>query len=105
MKAGLLKEKITILSTNNTTSEFGENTTSWVAKYSTRANVKVNSQDRSTVNNEVFFSTTVEFKVRFYVPVDQWNRIQWNEKQYRILSIIPNKDAQEIKIITELINE
>lgn len=105
MKAGLLKERITVLESKNNTSEFGESKTSWFSKYSTRAFVKTTSQDRSTENNEIFFSTTVEFKIRFYHEINEWNRIQWNGKQYRILSIMPNKDAQEINIITELINE
>lgn len=105
MKAGQLTEKIAVLFPQIVTSEFGENSTEYIAKYITRAAVKINSQDRTNENNEIFYSTVVEFKIRDYNKIEDFDRIDWKGKQYRILSIIPNKQYQEIQVITEVVNE
>lgn len=105
MKAGQLKEKIAVLFPSINTSEFGENKTEYIAKYITRAAVKITSQNRENTNNEIFYSTTVEFTVRSYNKIDDFDRIEWKGKQYRILSIIPNDLYQEIQVITEVVNE
>ena len=105
MKAGTLREKVVILEPVVNTTEYGDNKTEWAAKYATRANVKYQSQNRNNDNNEIFYSTTIEFKVRDYIKVTEWDRILYNDKFYRVLSLIPNKYNREITIVTELVNE
>lgn len=105
MKAGLLKDKIVILTSKIKQSGYGENDTEWYAINSVRANVKYVNHDRSNENNEIFFKTTIEFKVRDYVEISEWDRILYKGKQYRILSLLPNSENREIKIITEEVNE
>ena len=88
-----------------TSSDFGGNETNYVAKYQGKAAVKYKSQDRTNENSEIFYSTVIEIKVRHYVPVEEEDRIMWNGKQYRILSLIPDSKRREITIIGEKVNE
>ena len=44
-------------------------------------------------------------EVRNYVPVDDFDRIIWNEKQYRILDIEPDEAQMKYIIRVELVDE
>ena len=51
------------------------------------------------------YSYNITFAIRGYHVIDEYMRIKWNGKYYRILNIIPDKHLNEIKIDAELINE
>lgn len=105
MRAGLLKEKIDIITPEITTNDFGEQTTEWQTKYSTRARLIHTSGNRIEPNGEIFYSHMKTLEVRDYVPVDDFDRIVWNEKQYRILDIEPDESQKKKIIKVELIND
>jgi SPP1 family predicted phage head-tail adaptor len=105
MRAGLLTEQIDIIESVLTVNDFGEETEEWVTKYSTRARLVHNGGNRLLVNNEVTYSNIKTFQVRYYVPVDDFDRIRWEGKVYRILNIEPNKAQQNKTIKTELVND
>lgn len=105
MRAGLLKEKINIITPELTTNDYGEQTTEWLLKYSTRARLIHNSGNRIEPNGEVFYSHIKTFEIRDYVPVDDFDRIIWNDKQYRILDIEPNEEQMKKIIKVELVND
>lgn len=105
MRAGLLKEKIDIITPEITTNDYGEQTTEWVLKYSTRAKLVHTSGNRIQPNGEIFYSYVKTLEIRDYVPVDDFDRIVWNNKQYRILDIEPNEDQMKKIIRMELVND
>lgn len=105
MRAGLLKEKIDIITPNITTNDYGEQTTEWEHKYSTRARLIHTSGNRIEPNGEIFYSYTKTLEIRDYVPVDDFDRIVWNEKQYRILDIEPDEGQMKKILRVELVND
>lgn len=105
MRAGILKEKIEIITPQITTNDYGEQTTEWVSKYSTRARLVHINGNRIEPNSEIFYSHEKTLEVRNYVPVDDFDRIIWNEKQYRILDIEPDESQMKKIIRVELVND
>lgn len=105
MRAGLLTEPIEIWEKHIVTNGYGEETETWTLKYSTKARLVHNGGNRVIENNEVFFSHSKTFQVRIYVPVDDYDRIKWDNKYYRILNIEPDKDRMNKTIQGELIDD
>ena len=105
MRAGLLQESIEIWEPTIVVNDYGEQTTTYTLKYTTRARLLHSGGTRSYNNDELFFPYIKEFQVRQYVPVDELCRIKWNNKFYKILDITPNRDQQELDIKCELIND
>lgn len=104
MNAGLLKEDILILSPYVITNDFGEETTAWEHKYKTKARVLHNGGNRTT-DKEIYLNEYREFQVRYYVPIDEYDRIEWNGRTYRVLQIDPSKELLNITIKTERVND
>lgn len=106
IRAGLLNEIIQILTPTSTVNEFGELVQTYNVSYTTRARVSHDSGTRSNENNEIFYNYSKTFTVRSYVPVNEFDLIQYNSKKYRIISIDDRiKQNNDKLIITELINE
>ncbi len=105
MRAGLLTEEIEILAPQVSTNDFGEETTEWNSVYSTKARLVHTGGNRTIENDEIFYGYTKTFQIRYYVQVQEYYRILWNGKQYRILDIEPDKQQQQITIKTELVND
>ena len=105
MRAGLLKEPIEIWEKTLLTNEFGEETETWQLKDSTKARLIHDGGSRVIENSEVFFAHTKTFEVRDYVNVDDYDRIIWDNKKYRILNIEPTKSQMKLTIKTELIDD
>ena len=105
MQAGLFNKPITIFEPIDSINEYGERTTEWEWHYGTRAGVSYSSSNREFVNQEEFFSYTVTFTVRSYVPVTERDQIEFRGKRFRILTI-EERELQNDKLIrAELINE
>lgn len=105
MNAGRLNEIITIQRTTVSKDEYGANKIQWNDVITTRADVQFESGSRTTENNEIIHTYSKVFTIRVYHQVDEKDRILWNGKYYRILSIEKDKDRQNLTIRTELINE
>lgn len=105
MRAGLLTEQIEIIKNVITANDFGEETEEWIPKYKTRARLVHDGGDRTIINGEIFYSHAKTFQIRYYVPVDDFDRIVWENKIYRILNIEPDKNKQNKTIKAELIND
>nr|DAJ20154.1 MAG TPA: putative head tail adaptor [Siphoviridae sp. ctTYz13] len=105
MNAGRLNEIIKIQSFEIDKNEYGANGVNWIDKITTRANVQFQSGNRINENNEVVFTNLISFTIRIYHNIDEKDRIEWNGKSYKIISIEPNKPKQFLTIKTELINE
>lgn len=105
-RSGLLNEIINIYSPTSTVNEFGEKVQTYSLSYRTRAKVDHNSGLRDNQNNEVFYTYQKTFTVRSYVPINEFDQVDYNGKRYRILTIEDRtKDYNDKQIITELINE
>lgn len=105
MNAGRLTEVISIERPSIAQNDFVANSIQWQKHIQTRADVTFESGTRATENNEVIFSYNKVFTIRYYHDIDEKDRIIWNGKKWRILSLEPDKTKQLITIRTELINE
>ena len=105
MQAGLFNKPINLYRPRDTVNPYGERTTEWEWFYGTRAGVSYSSSNREFVNQEEFFSYTVTFTVRYYVPVGERDQVEYRGKRFRILTI-EERELQNDKVIrAELINE
>lgn len=105
MRAGTLTETITVLNPKVDINDVGEQITEYKEVYTTKANVTHSTGNRNVENTEVVYNYSKTFRTRYYLKISEFDRILWNNKQYRILSIEPNKQYQELIITAELINE
>lgn len=109
MRAGTLKYPIQIWQCTVTYNEYNEQESAYENYFSTRANITSESGQRTNENNEVFYTQLLTFEVRRYVPVNDFDRIKYNNKFYRIISIHDAEDnmqhMQMKRIVCELINE
>ena len=105
MRAGLLTERIDVLKPVVTVNDYGEETTDWQNIYTTKARLVHTGGNRMNVNDEIFYSYTKTFQIRNYVPVQDYYRILWDGKQYRILDIEPDRQQQQITVKTEIVND
>lgn len=106
MRAGLLNEVIKIYSPQSMVNEFGEKVQTYTETYKTRARVEHVTGNRDNENNEIFYSYQKTFTVRSYVPVTEFDQVEYNNKRYRIITIDNRIKANNDKvIITELIND
>lgn len=105
MIAGKLTETITIVKSITVKDNYGATSTNWVDSITTRASVKQNSGSKSVINNEIFTSYTVEFGIRYYHTVNEFDRIKWRGNTYVIESIVPDRLKNHTTIITSLLNE
>jgi head-tail adaptor len=105
MRAGLLKEPIRILENVITINDFGEQSETWRVKSETRARLVNDGGDRTIINGEIFYSNIKTFEVRYYVDIEDFDRVEWDGKQYRVLNIQPDKLKQNKTIRTELVND
>lgn len=105
MRAGILRETITIQQPITVQNEYGANGIEWKDVISTRAMADYNSGNRQNENNEIVYNYTITFTIRYYHNINDDMRIIWNGKRYRILSINKEIYKQSTTIITELIND
>ena len=60
---------------------------------------------REIQNNEIFYDYSKTFIVRMYVDVLDTDRIKYDDKYYRVISIEPDLHLQQKTILAELVNE
>lgn len=105
MRAGLLKENIEIVTPIIKKNKFGEQSQEWDSKYHTRARVIHNNGTRTNENGDIFYTSFITLEIRYYVPIDEYDRVKWNNKVYRILNIQSDNDHNKKIITIELIND
>lgn len=108
MRAGLLTEIISFYSPYTGETKYGRaSKQDYIPTIKeTRARVLNQRGTRQNENNEMVYSYTVTFIVRGYHKIDEYMRIFWRGKFYRILNIMPpERDRNEYQIDTELVNE
>ena len=107
MISGRLNKYITVEKLTSKVNEFGEETAVYETKYRTRADVVNDSGNRITENGEIFFSYNKTFILWYYHSklITEVDRILYDGKYYRILTLEPVKENKMLYVKTELINE
>lgn len=105
MRAGLLKDLIEIHEPITTVNNVGEQSTTYQLKSTIKARVIHGSGSRSVENDEVIYPYQKNVQVRIYQDIDDYDRVKYDGKFYRILSIETNKDLQCKNILMEVVNE
>jgi len=105
MNSALLKHPIEIQALQTTKTQYGTIQTSYVNKYETRAHIIFNSENQVVSEGEIFYPINRTFVVRSYVPVTETDRIIYDNKKWKILSINKNDYFGNIEIVTTLVNE
>lgn len=105
MIAGTLTDIIQIYNPIVVINEYGEQKTEYVLKVTTRSRVLPNGGSRQTSNNETYYPYQKSFLIRDYIDINDFDRIKWNNKYYKILDITPNRQRMELEVRTELIND
>ena len=105
MRAGQLKEIITVLIPDSVLSDLRSPATSWRDGFPTRAAVKTPGTSRTIDNAEIFFSSTAVFRARIYHHITEQMRIRWRGDVYRIIGIERDEALRELVIKTEKVNE
>ena len=105
ISSGRLSEVIEIWYQDVYTSEYGDSDIRFRFSSNARAMVDHNTGSLNIENFEIFNAYHKSFTVRFHTDVHDTDRIKYNGKFYRIITIDIDRPKQ-IKIIqTELINE
>lgn len=105
MRAGLLQYPIEIYHTAVSKDAYGSTVTNWELYKKTRANIKVDRGDKIIESQEIISDYSLTFIIRDYHKIDETMRIYWNNQKYDILSILPDKPAQNLILSCRLINE
>lgn len=93
MQAGRLKETITVQHTEIQENEYGEQDTVMSKPVKMRADVKYNIRSRYNDGQEIYYDNEVDFIVRIYNQVSDYDIITWKSDTYRILSVNTERDA------------
>lgn len=104
-RAGQLNEKIEIYKVNWVKNDYGSQVEELELRTSTRAKLMNLSGNRMVENDEIVHNYSKSFLVRFYVEVEDYDKILWNGKYYRVIDIQEDRQYQEKIINTELIND
>lgn len=105
MIAGELTENIAIYRPHIIRNEFNEQVNEYIFMNHTKAKKLNLNGMRNIENNEIVYIYNKKFEVRYYVDVDEFDRIKYDGKFYRILNIDRNRNEQKITIECELVNE
>jgi len=105
LRAGLLRESVTILRPVVTRNDYGEEVTTWEQVTTTRCRVDFRSGTRAVQTDEVFGATTVVFTLRRFYTLDVYMRLQWHGRLYSIQSVNEDNAKQYITIVADMIND
>lgn len=105
MRAGPLDSIITILHHKVERDEFGAQVDTYMPKCNTRADVIDNSGGMKDENGEHFYQYTKQFYIRRYVPVCEFDRVLYRDKQWTILSISDDRIINQKILTCEQVNE
>ena len=103
--AGRLNELIEIWFLDVQTTEYGDTHEEYKFASNARAYVDHTGGSLSVENLELFNSYQKNFTVRFHTDVHDTDRIKYNGKFYRIITIDIDRPKQTKTIVTELIKE
>lgn len=87
MRAGLLTETIQVLQPIVDINSVGEQITTYKLKATIKARNVVHREAQTNLNGDIAYPKTYTLEVRIFQPVEDYDRIRWNGKDYTITSI------------------
>lgn len=108
MKAGKLNNYVVIEGLKTNKNEFGEEESSiYTEKLKTRCDILNDGGNRTNENGEIIYSYNKTFIFYDYMDnfIDEYDRIIYKNKPYRILSKDLVKETKALYVRTELVNE
>ena len=100
----MLKHPIQLYNLVTEKNPYGAIQSSYAYRCSTKAHIIFNSENQVVSEGEVFYPITLTFIVRSYIPVKETDRIKWEDKFWKIMSINKNIYFNDIEIVTTLVN-
>ena len=105
MKSSDLKHRIEIYKQHIEKTEFGRTNITYEPRCSCRARVNYLTGNRTTINDEIFYSVDREFIVRSNVPITYSDVIKFENDFWQILSIDNIHEYNDIVIKTTRLND
>lgn len=105
MMAGQYNEIVNIYQSEEVENEFGERVVHLKFQERTRAKVEFTGGSRSNENNEIVYDFTKNFYLRSYISINDGNIIEYESRKYRVITYDKRREYNDIKVVTELINE
>lgn len=109
MRAGLLTQKIAIWKGETSVTGTGASRSSWVNAFgedkSLNARVTYNRQNMAQKNGNFVLTSAITFTMRYYSNVNEYMRICWQGRKYRIVAIRRFPERGEMQIDGDLIDE
>lgn len=105
MQAGLLKDVIIFLRSEQRRDILGGTSEIWAHVFKKRAYVRFKSGSRGEINGEVVNTSFITIAIRYFRDISFKNRIIYEGMKYRIISINRDRVQQTTVIEAEAINE
>lgn len=105
MRAGLMRYRITFQRQVSSETAYSDSEPTYDDCFTTWADIRHNSGNRSIEANEIVNPFTVKITIRYYHQVDYGMTIKHGDVRYRILNINPERSKNCITITAEVINE
>ena len=87
MRAGLLTETIQVLQPLTDINTVGEQITTYRVKATIKARNVVHRETQTNLNGDISYPNTYTLEVRIYQPINEYDRIRWNGKDYNVISL------------------
>lgn len=105
MTAGAFEYPIIILQHQEVISEYGDQCDEYEPTATTRAYLQPIGGGRTDAIKEAEYIYRKNFVIRSYIPVTEYDRVKFDNKVYRILSIEKDRIKNQITLQCELVNE
>lgn len=103
---GLRNERIILMKPTKVTDKFGAEKVTWMPVRTVRAERAKMSGRMSEEVGERFPGYSVEYNVRYPIPVEEhWRALDSAGALYEISNVIPNRDRQMKTLVCERVNE
>ena len=103
--AGQLTEKLTFYEVREVQSESGFKHTTEEKRFTTRAYRARNKENYVVDAGELFHSTELTFQLRYRKEITETDVVEYNGERYRITSLCPYIQDNQLTIILAKINE
>ena len=109
MRAGLLTRKIQVFHSKLERGKTGANKETWTNLFGDNkflyARVTYGGQQMKAQNGNFVLVSDITFNIRYYSQINEYNRIYWEGRKYRINAIRRYPERGEMQIDAKLIDE
>lgn len=107
MRAGLLTKKVEIYKATQTVTKTGARKGEWKSLFngSIHARVTYGQQKMAAKDGNFVLTSAITFVTRYYAEINEYMRVYWEDRKYRIMAIRRFPERGEMQIDGELIDE